>query len=471
MQELPKAAENADKYLKKLKPADKDQYIKDSKVPGLVSRVTKGGKKVWQLRYTVKIGDGWRDRKTTIASFDDGTGAKAARDLAEDMRTAIRNGGDPVAEKKAKAEERQSEERQRKQQELERVTMQELFERWEKAELQGAKGHKDNGKEAGRWIKTKILKKYSGLEVSAFGKAQFFEVVEPMKAAGHNRGANVLLSLTKQMLNFAVDRDVIKRNPLEAVTKRKVGGDDVERDRVLCEYEDPDTHQTVPDELAELFEKLPGSGLSQPAQLAIHICLATCCRVGELMQASWSDVDMVAAEWKIPADNSKNGKPHLVNMSDYALEHFARLHALTGGFKWAYPASRGIGHINPRAVTKQITDRQRADGSWHAGRSKKPDALILPRGKWTPHDLRRSGATMMAEQGVMGAIVERCLNHTESNKVKRIYNRHNPRNEMKEAWQLLGAELQRISGMDVLPLAEQWRSGKVASIGARRKAG
>lgn len=471
MNELPRVAGNADKYLKDLKPAGKDQYIKDSKVAGLVFRLTKGGKKVWQLRYTVKVGDKWKDRKTTIASFDDGTGTHVARGLAEDMRAAIRQGCDPVAEKQAKAEQRKAEEVQREQDALNRVTMQDLFESWQKMKLQNPKnGHKDGGAMASHWIETKVLSKYADLEVSRFGVAEFHKVADPLLEKGHNRAANVLLALTKQMMGFAVTRSYIESNPLALLSRDDIGGRDTERDRVLCKYEDPDTHKIVPDELAELFEKLPDSGLSEMSQIAVHLCVATCCRIGELLKARWSEVDLVAGEWRIPADNSKNGKPHLVNLSDYALQYFARLHELTGGFEWLYPASRGDSHVCPKTVTKQISDRQRDKGKGYKGRSKKSDTLILSRGKWTPHDLRRSGATLMAEQGVMGAIVERCLNHSESNRVKRIYNRSQPREEMKQAWYTLGAELQRLAGLDELPLAELWRSGKVASIGARRQA-
>lgn len=472
MNELPKVAGNADKCLKDLKPGGKDQYIKDSKVAGLVFRLTKGGKKVWQLRYTVKVGDKWKDRKTTIASFDDGTGTHAARVLAEDMRAAIRQGSDPVAEKQARAEQRKAEEARKEQEALSRVTMQDLFESWQKMKLQNPKnGHKDGGAGASRWIEANVLTKYADLEVSRFGVAEFHKVADPLLEKGHNRAANVLLALTKQMMGFAVTRSYIESNPLALLTRESVGGRDTERDRVLCEYEDPDTHEAVPDELAELFGKLPDSGLSEMSQIAVHLCLATCCRIGELLKARWSEVDLAGAEWRIPADNAKNGKPHLVNLSDYALQHFARLHELTGGFEWVYPASRGDGHIDPKTVTKQISDRQREQDKVYKGRAKKThDALMLPRGRWTPHDLRRTGATMMAEQGVMGAIIERCLNHVEPNRMARIYNRHNPREEMKEAWRVLGAELQRLSGLDELPLAELWKSGKVASIGAKRYA-
>ena len=38
-------------------------------------------------------------------------------------------------------------------------------------------------------------------------------------------------------------------------------------------------------------------------------------------------------------------------------------------------------------------------------------------------------------------VVERCLNHTEQNKVKRIYQRHSYEAEMLDAWAKLGDRL------------------------------
>lgn len=76
-----------------------------------------------------------------------------------------------------------------------------------------------------------------------------------------------------------------------------------------------------------------------------------------------------------------------------------------------------------------------------SNRSAAPHALVLPGGKWTPHDLRRTGATMMTALGVIPEVAERCLNHTEENKVKRIYQRHSYSSEMKEAWHRLGEKL------------------------------
>ncbi len=51
----------------------------------------------------------------------------------------------------------------------------------------------------------------------------------------------------------------------------------------------------------------------------------------------------------------------------------------------------------------------------------------------------------MTALGVLPEVAERCLNHTEENKVKRTYQRHSYSKEMSEAWNLLGAHLQKIT--------------------------
>ena len=48
----------------------------------------------------------------------------------------------------------------------------------------------------------------------------------------------------------------------------------------------------------------------------------------------------------------------------------------------------------------------------------------------------------MGHCGVLSEIIERCLNHTDGNKLKKIYQRNVPRAKMTEAWQLLGTRLE-----------------------------
>ena len=81
------------------------------------------------------------------------------------------------------------------------------------------------------------------------------------------------------------------------------------------------------------------------------------------------------------------------------------------------------------------------------GRSKAVDALVLPGGKWTPHDLRRTAATTMAELGAIHDVIEKCLNHTEVVRVKRIYQRPQYEGPMRVAWKLLGSRLALLQDM------------------------
>ena len=69
---------------------------------------------------------------------------------------------------------------------------------------------------------------------------------------------------------------------------------------------------------------------------------------------------------------------------------------------------------------------------------------MLAGGQWRPHDLRRTGATIAVELGISPEAVERCLNHTEQSKIKRIYQRASYASEKKRAWQMLGDKLARL---------------------------
>lgn len=44
----------------------------------------------------------------------------------------------------------------------------------------------------------------------------------------------------------------------------------------------------------------------------------------------------------------------------------------------------------------------------------------------------------MTSLGVLPEVAEGCLNHTEENKIKRIYQRYGYELEMKQAWEKLG---------------------------------
>jgi integrase len=188
-------------------------------------------------------------------------------------------------------------------------------------------------------------------------------------------------------------------------------------------------------------------------QLAIWISLATACRVGELLMAQWKDVDLEAAVWFVPKANVKGtrGKKQdqRVFLSSFALKQFRALNGLTGATAWCFPSSDAEAHVDLKTVSKQVGDRQLSFKQRTSLRGRRnDDSLVLSggrNGEWTPHDLRRTAATMMQALGVTPEVIDRCQNHVlAGSRVRRHYMVHEYDDEKREAWGLLGAKLAEI---------------------------
>ena len=304
-----------------------------------------------------------------------------------------------------------------------RVTVRGLFDLWQTREL---KTRADGGAEIKRGFERDVFPIIGEVAAADVTKANIQLIVDTMMERDVVRMTKRVLSDLRQMFSFALDRDIVEIDPTARIKKSRIGPD-IERDRVLSEPE-----------LIALFQKLPQAGMAEPSICALLIQLSTITRIGEILTARWEHVDLKNGVWTIP--ETKNGKPHRVMLSDFAKEQFLRLYRLTGSTPWCFPASRTQGPVCVKTVTKQVADRQRTQPRM-AGRSNRTDALILPGGPWRPHDLRRTGATLMAEGGVAPEIVERCLNHSEQSKLRRIYQQARYEGPQQAAWCLLGSQL------------------------------
>lgn len=193
--------------------------------------------------------------------------------------------------------------------------------------------------------------------------------------------AKLILGLMRQMFRIAVDRDIIQTDPTAKIQKSKVGGKDVERDRVLSE-----------DEIKLLVQKMPDAGFMKSTECAIWIALSTLCRIGELSKARFEDISFEQRSCNIPENNSKNGKAHTIYLSDFALAQFEILRSVTTQDVWLFPNhDGGGGHVCEKSITKQVGGRKTS--TILTNRSKNNQALIMPGGKWTMHDLRRTASS------------------------------------------------------------------------------
>lgn len=273
-----------------------------------------------------------------------------------------------------------------------------------------------------------VLPIIGGLFVEDVRRSHIIEITDALVLRGVNRMAKLILGLMRQMFRFAVDRDIIETDPTAKIQKSKVGGKDVERDRVLSE-----------DEIKLLIQKMPDAGFMKSTECAIWIALSTLCRIGELSKARFEDISFEQRIWNIPENNSKNGKAHIVYLSDFAFSQFEILRSIAAQDVWLFPNHDASGHVCEKSITRQVGGRQTS--TILTNRSKNNQALVMPGGKWTMHDLRRTGATLMSALGISSDVIEKCLNHTEENRMKRTYQRYDMKSEQLTAWQLLGDRL------------------------------
>lgn len=312
-----------------------------------------------------------------------------------------------------------------------RMTVRQLFDRWHQLDLRNRVMKGDDVK---RSFDADVFPVIGDLAAEDVRKTHIQGILDNIRARA--TAARPLVSTQKktlsdmrQMFGWALEREYLLADPTAVIRKAKLGAS-TERERVLSEAE-----------LIELFKKLPVSGLAETSRLALMIQLSTASRIGETLQAHWAHVDFERRTWGIPAEIAKNGKAHTIALSDFAVHQFETLHTMTGATPWLFPNTELTDTVCTKSTTKQVGDRQRYDKPILKNRSQDAHALEMSGGRWVPHDLRRTAATMMVQLGVLPDVVEKCLNHTEPNKLKRIYQRASYEGPMRKAWRLLGDRL------------------------------
>jgi integrase len=421
------------KQLEALTAQDAGKRISDAEsLYGTVKVRTEGISVLFRWRYRIN-----RAHK----DFTCGTWPKVSlakiRDNLDEAQKLLKMGKDPAVEKRVERLRSHAEQAEAIDKEKARLSEAEarkarldvlaLFGKWERFELIR---RKDKGAEVKRSFEKDVFPFIGHVAVEDVTRGMVAKLLYNVVERGAPIIARNLLGDMRQMFGFAIKNDWIENDPSSHL-KRDDFGRKVERDRVLSEAE-----------IKVLPDKLAAAHMADQNIATLWIMLSTCCRISEITQARWADVDLGAAKWRIPPENAKNAKEHIVYLSAFAIEHFETLRRLSEGSSWVLPASYTNSHICLKSLTKQIGDRQRGDKPPMKGRSVNTNSLVLPGGKWTPHDLRRTGATMMGALGVRPDVIEKCLNHVEQNKLIRIYQRQKLQTEQAEAWQLLGERLE-----------------------------
>lgn len=431
----------SDVSIRKFK-TEKRTFLSDGN--GLYLEVTPTGSKRWWYRYMVN----GKNRKIAIGYYPS-IGLMDARIQAITMRTEQKNADVPIdpleereKERLAKIAQAEAEAHQAKmmqqQQEAEeaqinaRLTFQQLYDRWFKAVISK---HKDNGEGIERLFKKDVLPFIGKMYVEDVTRQHVSKLLLTMVDRDAKVIAGRALANIRQCYGYGIGIGLIEHDPTSHLKKAAFAGKATIRERVLSE-----------DELIYLLTKaLPESKLSAKGKASVKIILSTAVRIGELLKAKYREIDLQSKIWVIPAENAKNGKEHVIHLSDYAVAAFNELFTYVEHDTWLFTDRTKTTHISVKTLTKQIGDRQTE--SPLQNRASDTTSLQLTGGKWTPHDLRRTAATLMGSLKVSPHVIEKCLNHMEENRMIRTYQHAALFDERKDAFEKLGEKLAEISSM------------------------
>jgi integrase len=392
------------------------------------------------------------------------------RDERDNAKKSVKKGIDPrlkkVNDKILEAEKQQEIKKREEKKRADSLTVKDMMSAW----LEFGVKRKDANKAIIQSFNKHLLPSVGDVEVRNLSEHDLIKVYKSIIKQGKNATALELSKDVNQMITWAEKRNpwrrlLIEGNPASLVEISKLLPDDFTkvRERVLSIDEIKKLHHIFNSTTETYNESKNRYATERPlkkeVQIAMWLCLSTLCRIGELLMTEWQHVSFDNRTWLIPAANTKgrakNKTDHLVYLSDFALRKLKELYSLTGESKWAFPARYTNSHVCVKSASKQIGDRQLK----FSKRTKKlqyrveNNSLVLGDREWTPHDLRRTGATMM--QNLIGLensllVTDLCLHHNVVTGSAKHYLFAGYDDAMRDAWQKLGQRLDAILNADNL---------------------
>jgi integrase len=384
-----------DRSINALKPKKQRYEVWEDGRTGFGVRVSPKGTQSWLYMYRFE----GMARRMTLGTYPQMGLADANVKMAVAKRK-LKEGRDPGLEL---VQERQAEQQA--------ATVEDLVQEYLKRH---AEPNKRSAKEDRRCLEKDVLPYWGKRKANGITRRDAIVMLDRIVDRGSPIMANRTLAVARRMFRFAVDRDVVNQNPFLGVRKPAT---ETTRDRILTETE-----------IKTFWHGMEDTKMPESVGLALKLLLVTVQRRSEVVQAVWSEFDLPNQLWLIGGERTKNGKPHTVALSDLAMKLLARIRELSGDSKWLFPAPRlDRSAIDPRAINHRLTENLERIGLSNL----------------RPHDLRRTGASLMTAIGIPRLVVSKILNHADR-EITGVYDRHTYDPEKRHALEAWAAHLEGI---------------------------
>lgn len=393
----------SDTKIKGLKPKDTRYRVTDTN--GLLLEVMPSGSKVWRYRFQLH---GVRHAPLTIGNYPQ-IGLADARRQRDEWAVFVARGESPKRVVEAARLEKQN-------------TVAAFAQEWLDEQVAGKS--ESYTKTMRRLMQKDVFPLLGRMPLSDVKPADIMNLCDRIKSRGSPKMALLTRNALRRMYDFAIARQLAESNPAAALVARFIATED-SRTRVLS-----------PKEIGQVMRGVYTSDIRRPLKLAVHLLLITMVRKTELTEARWSEFDIDACTWDIPAERMKKVKPHRVHLSSHAISLLSELKNLSGKSEFVFPSSRGM---TDRPISKSTLNQA-------------VRALNMDVQHFVLHDFRRTASTHLHELGHPSDAIERALAHKIAG-IKGVYNRAEyteQRRLILQAWaDFVDAQ---ITGAAVIPL-------------------
>lgn len=398
---------SADKLSKKiideLQPESKGRYRKaDGK--SLFLEVTPAGGKFWRFVFRLKDG---KQRTMTLGPYPEVT-VTNARKMRDEARVHVALGRNPIEMRKVADGKSKDEE----------YLFRTVADAW--VENRRASGMAVATIEKDQWIIAKLNLGLGDKDVRIIRPRDLIAAVKPSVDAGHSQTVADTRFRLNQIFRFAIARDLCEMNPAASI-----------RDALPSPKGGHHAAILDKDEFGKMINRLDGSNAWTQTKYCLQLSLHIFLRSGEVRLLEWSHWDRQARMLRIPGDIMKNGKEHLVPLSDEATRILKDVEFLYGSSKLMFPSSiRG----------KDGEERPLSENTLN----KALQALGYTQHQITFHGLRRSASTFLNESGLFQwAWIERQLDHHLKG-VAGVYNKAEYIEHRREMMSWWSKEIKRI---------------------------
>jgi integrase len=313
----------------------------------------------------------------TPALLDAGT----ARSKAKDLLAAIRMGADPVGEKRA-AHSRAAE------------TFGAVLPRYLTGRQHDCR--QSTFKQIERRLQ-KLARPLHPLPLASIDRRTLADLLTTVATDRGRTAAGNLHATLSGYFGWLAGEGLIDRSPMPDVNKPAAGP---ARDRLPTD-----------DELRELWSALGPLGDDYADIVRLVVLCAS--RRSEIGSLKWNEINFISGLIELPAARMKNGKAHVIPLSQPALDILRRRQR--NGREYVFGSGQG------------------GFAGWSAARRAFDKRMPGARPDWTLHDFRRMASTTLnGPLKVQPHIVERCLAHVQRG-VGAVYNKYEYADEKKAA--------------------------------------